>query len=179
MLRKHKYLIIKFILFLLLIYSCKNPNEINNGIINRDLQNIVSVYIDSNPIEIKKIKDFPELIFPQPSYHIYLKKIQNDTFISIKLMPHLVTFDIYLTKDSIDNVDFYKEISPIGFLNYKNKPLVFFDENNLGANFVDIKKLQPKIPDSLKFEIGKENRHIKSDLITYKFYKNTFTRLNN
>ena len=85
----------KKVIFLFIIFlSCKSQNDTTEIIINSNFQKIITNYSDSNPIQILRfISSEEELIFPQPSYHIFFDKKDTDTIMSIKLLPHLSNFN--------------------------------------------------------------------------------------
>jgi hypothetical protein len=169
----------KKVIFLFIIFlSCKSQNDTTEIIINSNFQKIITNYSDSNPIQILRfISSEEELIFPQPSYHIFFDKKDTDTIMSIKLLPHLSNFNPINFEKQGDSVTIYSEINPTGYFMIENKPIIIYDLDNYSRAFIRKDKLLAKIPDSLKFEIGKANNHIKSHTEYYKVSKLDFENI--
>ena len=166
----------KKIIFLFLIISgCSNPNEKNEIIINNNFKEIITKYLDSNPIHPEKDLESEFAInIPQPSYQIVFDKRENDTIMSIKLLPHLTNYNPINFEKQGDSVTIYSQITPNGYFIFKKNPIVIYDLNNYSNDFINKQKLIKKIPDSLKIEINKIGVHIKSSTEYYKISNQEF-----
>ena len=115
------------------------------------------------------------IVIPHPCYEVFFEKYKNDTIISIKLVPFLVIFnplDFEIDKGN-DSLLSEKKISS-GYFLFKNQPIIIFDEKNLSNKILKKNNLN-SIPDSLKWDFGKANIHLKSKS---EFYKLTNLELN-
>lgn len=160
-----KKLIILFLFFL----SCQDSNK--KVIMNLEFEEVLSKYSTQYPIVKFKRFDASQN-FPVPSYQVFFDKLKKDTVISIKLSPFLVglnpmNFELKEQNDSIS----YEFVEPIGFFLFRNKSVIIFDENNYSKNFINRDNLITNIPDSLKFDLSKENTHIRSSSEYYKITK--------
>lgn len=168
----------KIISLLFILLSCKSQNKTDEIIINSNFLKIITNYSNSNPIQtLRLISSEEELIFPQPSYHIFFDKKDTDTIMSIKLLPHLSSFNPINFEKEGDSVTIYSKVNPTGYFMIENKPIIIYDLDNYSRDFIRKNKLITKIPDSLKFEIVKVNNHIKSYTEYYKISKLDFENM--
>ncbi|QMU66576.1 MAG: hypothetical protein GKR88_21300 [Flavobacteriaceae bacterium] len=166
-------IIVLLLIVSVLFYSCQIER---NRPLNDALKEKIVRYIKVNPIKDINRKVYNKEI-PYPSYHIYFDTIKNDTLIAIKLLPHLSSFNLLQSLKSNDSVQVFEEIKPLGYFFIDNSPVVIFDPNNYSEKLINRKNLKRIIPDSLQFEIGKINYHIKNYTKYYKFSKGKFIEI--
>lgn len=169
----------KIIFLFIIVLSCKSPIKKDEIIINNDFKEVITNYIKSNPIQLLKIIDSEaKFDFPQPSYHIFFDKKYTDTIISIKLLPYYSEYNPINVENQGDSITIYSKIKPSGYFLFENEPIIIFDLDNYSKDIIKKDKLISHIPDSLKFDIGKINNHLKSDSDFYKVSKLKFEHIN-
>ena len=170
----------KLILIFVLFLSCKEE-EVKKVVLSDKLQKIISGYIESNPsrgaLKIKSKNGELNAESPVPSYHIYFDVKNNDTIMLIKLLPHLSEFNPITEKINEDGSGVISKINTDGFFLVDKRPVLIFDSLNYCKGIIDKKHLTLKIPDTLKFEIHKLNRHIKSSSEIYLISKGDFKKM--
>lgn len=168
----------KIVILFLIFLSCKNSKDKDEIIINQNLKEILINYSDKYPLRLIRNTSFKSDVFePCPSYHIFFDKVKSDTIMSIKLLPHLVDFNpINFERDVYDSI-IYSSVNSSGFFITDAKPVIIFDVKNYSKNLILKDKLMKNIPDTLKWNYGKLNKHINSKTEYYKVSKSGFKKI--
>ena len=132
-----------------LVLSCENEEPLN-PIQFEEMEAIIQGYADQN-------RAFPHLVsldstevYPKSSYHLYVYVREKDTVVSIVQTPFLTRSHI-LAVESSDSSLFYRDVEPLGFINYKDEiPVVLFDPDSILGKASWTKSLI-NVPDSYKF----------------------------
>ena len=156
--------------FLIGFVSC-NRGHLPNGLEFKVLKPTLDAYLAQNEKFVKLTIVNSDEKFPEPSFHLYLYKWNEDTVVSIVQRPFLVESHI-LGKQISDSVDLYNIINPRGFIEYKNSPIILFDPDNLfDQSFV---KSLRNVPDNYKFQ--GQNIHKKSEIWDFTLKNGEFVR---
>ncbi|WP_299104617.1 hypothetical protein [uncultured Tenacibaculum sp.] len=148
---KNQYVIQKCAVVLLfalspLFFCCQNVKPKEQHVFKQELNRVVEKYIEDTPMDVG-----PSFL-SHPSYHMYLRKKDKDTVLTLIQFPHVNSFDIDLENESEKGATF-REIKPNGWCLYKNKyPIVVFDKIDFKNKFIDKEELIKIIPDSLKLK---------------------------
>ncbi len=125
----------------------------------KQLEPIIDDYLNQNEKFGKLSIVNSDEKFPEPSFHLYLYKWNNDTVVSIVQRPFLVETHI-LGEILSDSVNSYAIIEPRGLIEYKKSPFIVFDPDTLlDQSFVNSLR---NVPEEYKFQ--GQNIHKKSEI---------------
>jgi len=137
----------------------------------QDVEPIINDYLSQNEKFDKLTVINSEEKFPEPSFHLYLYKWNNDTIVSIVQRPFLFESHI-LGEELSDSVNFYAIIKPRGLIERKKSPIIIFDPDTLLDQFF-VNSLR-EVPDEYKFQ--GQNIHKKSEIWDFRFENGEFVR---
>lgn len=167
-----KKIVLILVASFVIVVSCQRENPI----LNSDFKKVLENYVKNNPVNNKEDNHLFDKQVPKQLYQVFFDK-RKDTFVAIKLVPHLVPFNVIEFESKKDSLDLVVEKDYKGYFLINGEPVVIFDENNYSKNLILEDKLKYPLPDDYIFNINKINNHVNSMSAFYKLKKGTLEEI--